>query len=176
MSSDYIKNGNFSDDFKYWKGNPGFEPHFEAHGQSLLMPISSFVSQSLPDLPGHTLRLAFDARSKESETHPGMLTVSVGGFNSEGFAQVSPVAIYATGEWQRFSVRLYFVEPLTYCFLNISTPSPAYPQGTEQEPRPIPFSPVRVSNLRLTDEAQQKGTDAKPQRSGPAFAERRKAP
>ncbi|RRV04976.1 hypothetical protein EGJ27_21130 [Pseudomonas sp. v388] len=141
-----IKNGNFSHGFKSWQGPEGFKPDFQPHGngQSLRLPAGTLISQSLPDLPGKTLRIEFDVRSADPLIPEARFTVSVGGFTADGTAQVSPIPGMATRDWQRLSVRLYFLEALSLCFINVTTPRPADAQGE--------LGPVRFADFTLTQE------------------------
>ena len=136
----YIKNGNFSQGFDGWQGPDGFEPDFQAHGQgqSVCVPIATLISQSLPDLPGQTLRIEFDVLSADPHIDAAAFVVSVGGFDAEGSAQVSPVPGIATQQWQRLSVRLYFLEDLNNCFLNVTT-SRQEESGARMAPDPVRF-------------------------------------
>ncbi|WP_122317662.1 hypothetical protein [Pseudomonas cichorii] len=151
MATQYIQNGNFSDGFEYWKAAAGFTPDFERYGtgQSILLPVATVISQSLPDLPGKTLRIEFDARSVDANVDEAIFVASVGGFNAEGSAQVSPVSGIATPDWQRFSVNMYFLEDLSYCFLNVSTPRPATSESTSAKAPAM--GPVRFGNFSLND-------------------------
>ncbi|MCV4284375.1 hypothetical protein [Pseudomonas capsici] len=148
MATQYIQNGNFSNDFEHWKAATGFEPDFKPHGdgQSILLPVATVISQSLPDLPGKTLRIEFDACSADNNVAEAIFVVSVGGFNVDGTAQVSPVSGVATPDWQRFTVNMYFQENLTYCFLNVSTPRPASTLA-----RTPSMSPVRFGDFSLVE-------------------------
>lgn len=151
MATQYIQNGNFKDDFNYWKGPAGFDPCLERYGfgQSILLPIATNISQSLPDLPGKTLRIEFDALSAEAGVDEAIFVVSVGGFRSDGVVMVSPVNGLATPDWQSFSVNLYFEDDLTSCFLNVSTPRPAI---SANSPQVTPtMSPVRFGNFSLVE-------------------------
>ncbi|MEN1834597.1 hypothetical protein AAIM60_17065 [Pseudomonas lijiangensis] len=151
MATQYIQNGNFKDDFNYWKGPAGFDPDFERYGlgQSILLPVATNINQSLPDLPGKTLRIEFDALSADPDVNDASFVVSVGGFRADGVIMVSPVSGFATPDWQRFSVNMYFEVDLTSCFLNVSTPRPAvsarHPEGT------FTMSPVRFGDFSLVE-------------------------
>lgn len=151
MATQYIQNGNFSNDFEHWKAASGFEPDFKPHGdgQSILLPVATVISQSLPDLPGKTLLIEFDAFSDNPHVDEAIFVVSVGGFNADGEAQVSPVSGIATPDWQRFTVNMYFQENLSYCFLNVSTPRPALSDSIST--RTPSMSPVRFGDFSLLD-------------------------
>jgi hypothetical protein len=144
----YIKNGNFIYGFKGWQGPEGFKPDFQPHGdgQSVRLPVNTVISQSLPDLPGRTLHIEFDVISADPLIPEAPFTVSVGGFTSDGSGQVSPVPGVATWEWNRLSVRLYFLAPLSSCFINVTTPRPA-----QQDQAPTP-GPVRFGDFSLMEE------------------------
>lgn len=146
---EYIKNGNFINDLESWQAPDGFEPAFEPRpkGQSVRLLTDTLISQTLPDLPGQTLRIEFDVKSADPRvTEPGF-AVSVGGFTADGTAQVSPVLGVAPQDWQRLSVRLYFLEPLNNCSINVATPSPA-----DQENQASTLGPVRFGGFSLTEE------------------------
>ncbi|MBX8519964.1 hypothetical protein K5D37_09790 [Pseudomonas cichorii] len=151
MAIQYIQNGNFKDDFNYWKGPVGFDPGLERYGfgQSILLPVATSISQGLPDLPGTTMLIEFDALSADPDVNDASFVVSVGGFRADGVVMVSPVSGVATPDWQRFSVNMYFEDDLTSCFLNVSTPRPAvsasHPEGA------FTRSPVRFGDFSLVE-------------------------
>jgi hypothetical protein len=146
---EYIKNGNFINGFKGWQGPDGFKPDFQPHreGQSVRLPTETLISQPLPDLPGKTLRIQFDVMSADPQIAEAGFTVSVGGFTATGAGQVSPVPGVATQDWQRLSVRLYFLEDLTRCFINVTTPRPA-----DQQNQAPALGPVRFGDFSLTED------------------------
>ncbi|WP_434679079.1 hypothetical protein J3P77_01235 [Pseudomonas sp. R1-18] len=146
----YITNGNFINGLESWQAPEGFEPAFEPRpkGQSVRLLTDTLISQTLPDLPGQTLRIEFDVKSADPRvTEPGF-AVSVGGFTADGTAQVSPVLGVAPQDWQRLSVRLYFQDQLNNCFINVATPSPA----KKKKKRASTLGPVRFGGFSLTEE------------------------
>ncbi|AHF65490.1 hypothetical protein [Pseudomonas cichorii] len=151
MATQYIQNGNFKDDFNYWKGPVGFDPGLERYGlgQSILLPVATNISQSLPDLPGTTLLIEFDALSADAAVEEATFVVSVGGFRADGVIMVSPVTGLATPDWQRFSVNMYFEDDLTSCFLNVSTPRPAVSASSPDII--LAMSPVRFGDFSLVE-------------------------
>ena len=157
MAIQYIKNGNFIKQLEHWAQGPeAFDPQFEPHGDgnSIRLPISASLQQLFPGMPGKTMRLEFEARSAQTGIDEAMFTVSVGGFNSEGAVQVSPVSGLASAEWQTYSVRLYFTQQLKDCFLLASLPHPASIKG-QQAPSVAPgLAPVRFANFSLIEEPE----------------------
>jgi hypothetical protein len=155
MVNQYIKNGNFIKKLEHWTQGPEpFDPQFKPHGDgnSIHLPISASLQQPFPEMPGKTMRLEFEVRSAQPDVDQAMFTVSVGGFNSDGAAQVSPVSGLASSEWQTYSVRVYFQRPLKHCFLMASLPSPALIKG-QQAPSVAPaLAAVRFANFRLFEE------------------------
>lgn len=151
MAIQYIQNGNFKDDFNYWKGPVGFDPGLERYGfgQSILLPVATNISQALPDLPGKALLIEFDALSADAAVEDASFVVSVGGFRADGVIMVSPVTGMATPNWQRFSVNMYFEDDLTSCFLNVSTPRPAISASSPGVSQTM--SPVRFGDFSLVE-------------------------
>ncbi|MDO7927063.1 hypothetical protein Q6A51_09760 [Pseudomonas sp. KFB-139] len=151
MAIQYIQNGNFKDDFNYWKGPVGFDPGLERYGfgQSILLPVATNISQVLPDLPGKALLIEFDALSADAAVEDASFVVSVGGFRADGVIMVSPVTGMATADWQRFSVNMYFEDDLTSCFLNVSTPRPAISASSPGVSQAM--SPVRFGDFSLVE-------------------------
>ncbi|GFM82326.1 hypothetical protein PSCICN_30180 [Pseudomonas cichorii] len=151
MAIQYIQNGNFKDDFNYWKGPVGFDPGLERYGfgQSILLPVATNISQALPDLPGKALLIEFDALSADAAVNDASFVVSVGGFRADGVIMVSPVTGMATADWQRFSVNMYFEDDLTSCFLNVSTPRPAISASSPGVSQTM--SPVRFGDFSLVE-------------------------
>lgn len=149
----YIKNGNFSDGFNDWQGQPNFDPEFKPYGDgnSVRLPIATSISQTVPDLPGRNMRIKFDVKSADSQMKEVTFAVSVGGFNADGVAQVSPMFGVATQDWQQFSMVAYFSQDLTHCFVNASTSRPADAVKGGPSPALSLIGPVRFGNFSLVE-------------------------
>lgn len=149
MSKQFIHNGYFKNGFEGW-GPSDFDPKLERYetGNSVLLPIAAAIDQRLPDMDGHTLVLAFEAKAMEDADYP-FISVSAGGISADGSVQVSPVSVPLTREWQRFEARLYFRIPLTHCFLNVSTPRPALKINDVETQ--LSLTPARIGKISLTE-------------------------
>lgn len=123
MTTEYIKNGNFINEFKYWTQDSEFDLRFEPHqkGNSIYLPVGCAIEQSIPDMPGKTMRFEFEVRT-DKEVEAPFFAVSVGGLTSDGVLQSSPIFAMTTHEWKKFSVRCYFSVPLVNCYVRAGTP------------------------------------------------------
>ncbi|WP_426118582.1 hypothetical protein [Pseudomonas sp. DSP3-2-2] len=145
MATEYIKNGNFINEFKYWTQDSEFALRFEPYqkGNCIYVPVGCNILQSIPDLPGKTMRIEFEVRS-DQDVDRAVYVVAVGGVPSEGPPQVSPVPGLATNEWKKVSTRLYFPISLLNCFVTAGASVPDVPDGLDRS--------MWFSNFTLTEE------------------------
>ncbi|MCI3947627.1 hypothetical protein K0038_04727 [Pseudomonas syringae] len=152
MATEYLKNGDFSDNLEYWDAPVDFEPDFKpmrGGGQSIKLNTGVTVSQSVTELPGTRLHLEFDVHNAE---RPGdvIFVVVVGGYNEEGTMNLTQVVNLATQEWAHYSGGFDFQEKLKDCFLTMSAPADTSSFTPSGVARASQFGPVRFANFSLT--------------------------
>lgn len=128
MASEFISNGDFRKKFRDWIYNAQFQVNGD--DTSFRMPVSVIASQNLvQDIPGQTMRLKFDVLGLEPDG--ARITVTVGGLQPDGNTMVSIAPVMTTTQWREVLTRLAFEQPLTSCFISITTlHTPAsVPQG-----------------------------------------------
>ncbi|KTC57501.1 MULTISPECIES: hypothetical protein [Pseudomonas syringae group] len=152
MATEYLKNGDFSDNLTHWTAPAGFEPDFkpmEGEGQSIKLNTGVTVSQSIIELPPQRLHLEFDVHNAENVGEVFFVVV-VGGYNIEGAINLTQVVNFATQEWVHYSGDFDFQAQLRKCFLNISAPADTSSFSPSGLTKASPFGPVRFANLSLT--------------------------
>ncbi|KTB70589.1 hypothetical protein ACTACG_22410 [Pseudomonas syringae] len=154
MATEYVQNGNFSNDLDHWVTPGGFEPHFKPKGdeggQSIKLDIGVAISQSIEELRAQSLHIEFDVLSADPRIDEVLFVVTVGGYNKEGAMNLSPVIGLATQQWKRVSGNILFGEQLERFFLNVSAASKASLPSFSDAIKASPYGPVRFANLSLT--------------------------
>ncbi|WP_439857716.1 hypothetical protein [Pseudomonas syringae] len=154
MATEFLKNGNFIDDLKYWAAPEGFDSEFEpspgGKGQSIKLNTGVTVSQFIAQLPAPTLHIEFDMLSADLDIDKVLFVIAVGGYNSEGALNLTPVIGLATQEWEHFSGDIPFGEELEKCFVNLSAPSDTSRFSFSNSLLVPLYGPVRFANLSLS--------------------------
>ncbi|KAA8710164.1 MULTISPECIES: hypothetical protein [Pseudomonas syringae group] len=153
MATEYLQNGDFSEDLAHWVTPAGFEPDFKpmegGRGQSIKLNTGVTVSQSVTELPGTRLHLEFDVHSAE-RLGDVFFVVVVGGYNEEGTMNLTQVVSLATQEWVHYSGGFDFQEKLKDCFLTMSAPADTSSFSPSGVTRASQFGPVRFASFSLT--------------------------
>lgn len=155
MATEYIKNGNFADKFEHWKKRNEFEPRFEAYGKgkSIYVPTDCGIEQSIPDLPGKTMRIEFEVRA-EKRIEETIFLVWVVGNNADGDVDTGLVLATATQHWKKFSMRLFFKQPLSNCSLAAMDPVVAMPGHQVTSDVDSKYRSLWFANFSLIEEPE----------------------